>query len=135
MASFKEQVAAAARKRCKTREFDLGDGVKVTLRELTPNQRKALNAALYVLDEKGDMVLFDKKGGEEGAKPIATGSGWPHFKTPDVDYRREWLLATMTPAEAVGEILSDDVPESLKEELLDIARELHGITVADAAKK
>jgi hypothetical protein len=41
----------------------------------------------------------------------------------------------MTPAEAVEEILSDDVPESLKKELLDIARELSGITVADAAKK
>jgi hypothetical protein len=133
MASFKEQVAAAARKRCKTREFDLGDGVKVTLTELTPNKHKALNAALYVCDEKGEPALFDKA--DESGKPTVAGQGYYHFKNTDTDYRREWLLATMTPAEAVEEILSDDVPESLKKELLDIARELSGITVADAAKK
>jgi hypothetical protein len=135
MASFKEQVAAAARKRCKTREFDLGDGVKVKLTELTPNQNRALNVKLYVTDEKGEPVLFDHPDGDESAKPIIAGEGWRHFKSADVNYRREWLLATMTPAEAVEEILSDDVPESLKRELLDIARELNGITVADAAKK
>jgi hypothetical protein len=133
MASFKEQVAAAARKRCKTQVFDLGDGVKVTLSEMTPNQHKALNAKLYVADENGEPTLFDKP--DETGKPITAGEGYRHFKTPETNYRREWLLATLTPAEAVDEILSDDAPESLKRELLDIARELNGITVADAAKK
>ena len=133
MASFKEQVAAAARKRFKTREFDLGDGVKVTLRELTPSQHKALNAKLYVVDANGEPTLFDKP--DETGKPIIAGEGYRRFVSPDVDYRREWLLATLTPTEAVSEILSDDVVESLKRELLDIARELNGITAADAAKK
>ena len=32
----------------------------MTLRELTPNQARALNAKLYVVDEKGEPVLFDK---------------------------------------------------------------------------
>ena len=133
MASFKEQVAAAARSRCKTRVYDLSKDVKLTLAELTPNQRKALNAKLWIVDDKGDPVLYDKA--DETGTPITVGEGFRHFKGPDVDFRREWLLATLTPTEAVDEILSDDVPESLKNELLSIAQELNGITLSDAAKK
>lgn len=122
----KEQIAAAAKKRCKSKDFDLGDGVKVSVRELTRNELKDLNKRLFILDDKGEPAMFDKDG-----KPT-TGDGWYHFKE-GVDFRREWLKATMTPAEAVDAILSDDVPGSLQKELFEAARKLSGITVEEAA--
>jgi len=128
MGSTREQIADAARKRCKVRDFDLGGGVKVSVRELTRNELKTLNERLFVTGTDGKPSLWDKDG-----KPVTDGSdGWYHFK-PDVDSRREWLAATLTPADAVDDILSDDVPESLKNELVNAARDLSGLTVKDAA--
>lgn len=129
--STKAQIAAAARAKCQTRDFDLGGGVTISVRELTPNELKALRKRIFATDEKGEIVLFDAAG-EEG-KPSNADGGWYHIK-PGANVVREWLLATMTPAESVDDILSDDVPDSLKDDVYNAARTLNDRTVADAAK-
>jgi hypothetical protein len=124
----KEQIAAAAHKRFKTKSIDLGDGVSVTVRELTRNEIKALNDRLYEKGPDGKFVVVDEKN-----QPTTGEDGFFKFRE-GVNFRREWLAATMTPCDAIDGILSDDVPGSVQNEILDAARELNGITVKDAAK-
>lgn len=124
--STKEQVAAAARKRFKVKEIDLGDGVAVSVRELSAKEHTVLYDKMW---EKADgkFLTFDDKG---EASP--TGG---YYKTKEgVNVIREWLMATMSPADAVDDILVDDVPESLKDELFAEARRINGYDTAAIAK-
>ena len=62
----------------------------------------------------------------------ATGE---YFKLNEgVNLVREWLRATMTPADALEGIMSDDVPDSVRDELFAAARSINGYTVKEAAK-
>ena len=45
--STKQEIAAAASKRFKSEEVDMGGGVKLTLRELSSSERKALDERLW----------------------------------------------------------------------------------------
>lgn len=126
--STKEEIQAAARKRAKSKEIDLGDGVRVSVRELTPAERKALNDRLWERGEDGQFLIVDKDG-----KLAADGGYWK--AKPGVNITREWLLATLTPAEAVDGLLADDVPDSLKTELFEACQAINGVESKDVIVK
>lgn len=129
MANTKEEIKAAARKRRKTKEIDIGDGVKVHVHEMTKSERKNLFDRMWEKGPDGNYLVIDKDG-----KPSPDGEGF-YVTKPGINIDREWLLATMTPVEAVDEILTDDVPDSLKNELSREAREINGIkSDAETAK-
>jgi hypothetical protein len=119
----KAEILAAAKNRFKSETVELGKGVSVTLRELTPTQRDDLNKRLYKHTDDGKPEVVKNDAGKECWVPVA-GS----------NYSEEWLAATMHPAFTVEELLADDWPTSLKDMLCDKARALNGITLADAAK-
>ena len=126
--SSTEEILAAARKRFKTKEIDLGDGAKISVRELTPAERTALDDRLWEKGPDGKFVTVDEKG-----QPSTEGE--VYYKTRDgADIRREWLLATVTPAEVVPALLGDDVPNSLKDEIFTAARAINGFDPASIAK-
>lgn len=122
-----EEMAAALAQRYQSKKFDLGSGIVLTVRELSQAEKKKLDQRLFECDDYGKPLLFDKDD-----KLTTAGEGWQHFK-PGVDVRREWLLATLTPVEAVDVVLSDSTPDSFKRELVDTARRLSGLTVQEAA--
>jgi len=124
--STREEIATAARARRRTREFDIGGGAKVVLRELTRKEQIDLNKRLFQTGPDGELLLAKEDG-------TLDQKGQFYAMREGVDFRREWLAATMEPADAVDVILADDVPESLKRELVDAARELCGVTVKSAA--
>ena len=59
--SSKEEIRAAVAKKFKTKDVDLGGGVKVTIRELSRSEHNALNRRLYECDAAG--VPVDETGG------------------------------------------------------------------------
>lgn len=129
-----DQIVAAARKRGRTKEIDLGDGMKITVRELTPAEEKAMEAKIWITGDDGHPTIFDKPKGNPDAKPVTTGEGYRHPRD-GVNYRREYLLATMEPKEAVDGLLSDEVPESVKAEIFDAAQAVNGIEPAAVIAK
>jgi hypothetical protein len=118
MANTKEQIQAAAKKKFKTENVDLGDGIKITLRELTRKDRDAL-----------DTRIFKRKA--DGSLEVAEGCYVP---VPGSHFNEEWIAATATPALTVEDLLADDWPDSLKAELRLTAQKINGVTVAEAAK-
>ncbi len=114
--STKEEIAAAAAKRFKTKDVDLGGGVKVVVRELSKSEYQALRRRLFICDAAGNPV---EKNDECEYRP-------------EVHVAEEWLAATMIPAHTVDELLSDSWPDSLKSELYREALKLNGFTVKDA---
>ena len=124
---MKDQIIAAARKRGRTKEIVLGDDMKVVVHELSPNERKALNDIIFEKKEDGSRVLIDVDG-----KLDDKGE---YYKVKDgKNLRHEWIRATMTPAEAVDGILSDDVPESVRDEIFSAAQAVNGFEIKEAVK-
>src|SRR5574340_510017 len=123
-----DEISAALRKRFKTTAVFLDEEKKisVTVRELTRAERRALNQRLFVTDGKGNPIAVD-----ENDQPSDKGE-FMRFRE-GVDYRRELLLATLSPVGAVDDILSDDVPESVKDEIVNAARAINGTTIKSAA--
>jgi len=119
MANTKDQIQAAARKKFKSENVDLGDGVKITLRELTRKDREALNGRLWKRKPDGELEQDDK------------GFLVP---VPGAHFNEEWIAATATPALTVEDLLVDDWPDSLKVELRLAAQKINGVTLAEAAK-
>ena len=99
--STKAEITAAARKRFKTEDVDLGAGVKLTLRELSRSERKALDERLWKKNADGTPLKDD-----EGFNTLVDG----------VHYVEEWISAAVTPALTVEDLLLDDWPASLKDE-------------------
>jgi hypothetical protein len=116
----KEEIKAAARKRFATKEVEIADGVKVTLKEISMAARKALNGRLFVTDDATGL-------------PKDENGSWTY--RDGIHVTEEWLAATMDPAHTVDELLTDDWPESLKMELRRQAMKLNGMNVEDAAGK
>jgi hypothetical protein len=128
MANGNEQVLAAARKRGKKKDIDLGDGVQVTVRELSRTERKELYERMFMKGPDDKFIIVDKNDKpttEDGFYKVREG----------VVVMREWLLAAMTPAEAVDGILADDVPDSVKLEIFEEARKINGIEPASEIAK
>ena len=123
-----EQIAAAARKRGKTMMIALGGDVTVTVRELAKKDQDALNAKLFVCGDDGKPMLFNK-----ATPPQPDPAGDTYHYRDGVNVMREWLTATMEPAEAVDAILGDDVPDSVKDEIYQAARKINGVSLQDAA--
>lgn len=119
--STKEEIAEAARNRFKTKDIPIGkkangEDIAVTVRELSPAAKKILEEKLWQRDAEGKFIILDK----EGKTPKAGEDGWYQL-IDGVGYTREWLLATMQPADSVEDILSDEVPYSVRKEILDEA--------------
>ena len=119
--STKEEIAGALKGggAFRRKEVPIVDGVTVTVRELSPGQRDALNARLFVCGDDGKPI-DDEKGNwtvKEGAH-----------------YTEEWLAATLEPAYTVSELLGDDWPSSLKARLYDEAVVVGMARLEDAAK-
>ncbi len=114
--SSKEEIRAAAAKKFKTKDVDLGGGVKVTIRELSRSEHNALNRRLYECDAAGVPVVRDGQ----------------YVPRADVDTCNEWLAATMVPSHTVQELADDSWPESLKLDLYREALKLNGFTIKDA---
>ena len=127
--STREDIKAAALKRRKTKDIPLGDGVTVSVHEMTPAENRSLFDRMWEKGPDGNYLVVDKDG-----KPSTNGDGY-YMTKPGINVKREWLLATMTPADAVDDILTDDVPDSLKEELFNEARAINGIEPADVTAK
>ena len=114
--SSKEEIKEAARKWFKTKEIDLGDGVKITLREISIPEYNALRKRIFKSDDKGELMVED-------------GS---YLYLENAHVAEEWLAATMLPEHTVDDLLNPAWPESLKLELRREAMILNGITVKDA---
>lgn len=117
--STKEELAAAARKRFKTEEVDLGGGAKLVLRELSQSERKALDDRLWKKNPDGTY--------------LKDADGFNNLKD-DVHYAEEWIAAAVTPPLTVDDLLTDDWPASLKDELKAKVQKLCGLTIREAAK-
>jgi len=129
--STKEQIKAAAAKRFRTKEIDLGDGVKVQVREISTTERKALDARIDT-----DRAKYFKTGDdgkllvENGSYIFRDGVTAGSFEVHRTEY---WLAVTLVPDHTVEELLDPGWPESLKADLLKEAMKINGITVEDAA--
>ena len=122
-----EKFLAAARKRGKTETIVLDGDTKVVVRELTPRERLELYGRLFQKTPDGEHVLVDGSG---NVSP--TGE---YFKVKEgMNVRLEWLRATMTPIDELDVIMSDDVPESLRDEIFSKARSVNGFALKEAAK-
>jgi hypothetical protein len=127
MASTKQKIAEAAKKRFKTKEIQLvgdaqpGEEVIVTVREISPAAMRALKEKLWQRDGDGKFIVVDKDD-----NPVTTGEGW-YRAMPDVNHDREWLLAAMLPTDAVEEIMSEDVPGSVRDEIVAEAKAINGL--------
>ena len=122
-----EQIVGAARLRVATKKVFLTDDktVFVTVREMTPKEKEAFNAVVFVTGEDGKPITVNDAG-------VLDPKGDSYKIQDGVDVRREYLRATMTPVEALDGILSDDVPESVRKDIYNAAREVNGITVDTA---
>ena len=112
----KEEIKAAVAKKFKTKDVDLGNGIKVTVRELSRGEHNALNRRLYECDAAGVPVARDGQ----------------YTPRKDVDACHEWLAATLVPVHTVQDLEDDSWPESLKLDLYREALKLNGFTVKDA---
>ena len=119
--STKEEVLAAAAKKFKTVDAEIGTGVKVTLRELSRSERDALDKRLWEHAPDGKLAEKDV----DGVKML--------IPKKDVHYSEEWLAATMIPAMTVDELLADEWPGSLKDMLRIKAQNVNGLTIQEAA--
>lgn len=124
-------IAEAAKKRFKTESIELGDGLKVVVRELTKKDRLALIARLFITGPDGNPQVFDDKGQPTEA------DGWykPKEGVVLVD---EWLLATIQPPEIAADTIQalrgEDVADSVILDVYNAARRVNGMTVQEAAK-
>ena len=116
-----EQMTKALAGKFKTETVELALGVKITLRELKRPERDALEKRLWKFGEDGKIILESRDG--------------KMFKTPvdGAHFNEEWIAACATPLLTVADLLTEDWPESFKEELTDKARKLNGETVQSAA--
>jgi hypothetical protein len=128
-ASTKQKIAEAARKRFKTKEIKIADEVFVVVSEISPAAETALLDRLYEKGADGKFLVIDKDG-----NPSADGKGW--FKKKEgISIIREWLLATMSPVEAVDDIMNPENPDSLREEIYEEVKAINGYpTSATIAK-
>ena len=115
--STKEEVLAAVAKRFRTKEVDVGDGVKVTLRELNQVENAALDARMFETEANGELKRDDK----DQAIP-----------RKDVDFIEEQLAATMVPAFTVKELFGPEWPTSLKAELYKESLAVNRTSLKDA---
>jgi len=127
MALDYEKLAAAARKAFATKQVKIGEGVSVTVRELSRPKRDELNAHIYVIGPDGKPLTHDKDG-----KPDPAGATWLY--KPGVNVTEEWIVATMDPEVTVEQLMSEDWPDSLKGRIFDAALEVNGLGVKDAVK-
>jgi hypothetical protein len=119
-ASTKEQIAEAALKRFKTSDVEIGEGVNVTVREMSASREKSLKETLWQRSADGKFLGFNADG-----TPSTDGKG--RYKLVEgVNFCREWLLATMIPTDAIEGIMSDEVADSVRDEILIAAQLLNG---------
>ena len=117
-----QAIIEAAKKRFKTKQIKLSDDVSVTVRELSPAADRALKEKLWQRDADGKFIVLNSKG-EPGRDP--DGKGRLQL-IEGVNFLREWLLAAMDPVEAVDGILSDEVPDSVRDEIYEEIRAING---------
>lgn len=124
-----EEILKAARNRGKSKEITLAPGATITVRELSASKKRELYERMYEKGSNGEFVVVDKDG-----NPSSDGKGF--YKPKEgVRVMREWLLAAMTPVEAVDGILSDDVPDSVQMEIYHEALRLNDIEVQSTIAK
>lgn len=117
--STKEQIAAALKKSFRRKEVKIADsGVTVSVRELSRDEREALDKRLFKVDSAGKFIE------ENGYLVAADGSRLVE----------EWLAATLDPSFTVEELLSNDWPASVKAMLYREARAVNTVSLEDAAK-
>ena len=121
--STKQEIAAAASKRFKKEEVDLGGGVKLTLRELTPDEKKELDNRLWKKGAAGKPIVEKGKDGDD-YKILNDG----------VNFTEEWIAAGNTAGLTVQDLLTNDWPDSLKVELRKKVQNLCGFKIEEAAK-
>lgn len=127
--STKEQIAEAALKRFKIKDVEIGEGVNVTVREMSAAGEKYLKETLWQRGADGKFIVLNSDG-----TPSTDGKG--RYKLIEgVNFCREWLLATMIPTDAVDGIMSDGVADSVRDEILSAAQSLNGYGTQESIAK
>jgi hypothetical protein len=117
-ASTKEQIVAAASKAFRRKEVQIAEGVTISVREMSRDEREYLDRLLFLTGPDGKVVETD------GQAAFREG----------VHFREEWLAATLEPAFTVQELLGNEWPASVKAMLFREAQAVNGLTIEAAVK-
>jgi hypothetical protein len=128
--STKEQIKARLASNFARTEVDLGEGVKVAVRELSKPSMKAVDDAIDARRRQLFKVGADGKLIVEGGKYIYRDDVDP--ADSDLHTVEIFLAASMEPQYTVEELLAPDWPDSLKARLFKEAQAINGMTIQGA---